>query len=721
MTQVIVNGNTYSDDGSTSKDMNDGGSADWFFPMVSDVMHDVAQAVHDSALNNQASLSNALVAINAPGASGTSTTSLAVGLGNKSFTMQLNKNFIPGMWVTISRNSDPGNYWMNGPITAYDPATGAMTVNSKRSQGTATTTGWTISLSAPGAYDTGGVRFTNAPAGFVNVTSSDFRYQVATPASGGHGYIISGASTNIPGPASFTFRNRASGYGFDMAVVDSSGTAHGYVPPDKEVTVNGRDGGTWEASGTRAYGSDVLAKVTFSTTVGGTAGIFTKALTIDADRTLLLVHGASLHAVIYSASAAAFGTPLLVRATMSAAGDDTSVVAVSLADGTDNVLIASCPASTTGLQVVVLQISGTSMILGTVFSTTLASAAVRLIDLIPVGTLATAFALATMVTTTTINSFAINIASSTTVTISAAPIATTTSGSWAALLTVPGTDIYMVMSATATVLGAKPITITPSTTTQVAGTSGTTTISSLTGLALRYESFWGAWAVMFINATAKVSKLTVAGTVATISAQTAVQSAVTTINALACGTDGFDFAGGPLLTALSGTDSSGRFLTESFQLDFSGAAPGVLQTYSVYMGAAHTPVILRSQRWQLASASEAVMWAPGSAGATADDWRMPGLVTYSQVVAVTDPLYPKVTKARSTLRSATRAMSVLDGTKPSLLYNCSGGHADATSAPVRLINTPLNSVNLTGEQDYIWAATGPAPSLSLTIQKLRLI
>ena len=38
MTQVTVNGNTYSDDGTTSKDMQHGGHRQWLLPMISDLM-----------------------------------------------------------------------------------------------------------------------------------------------------------------------------------------------------------------------------------------------------------------------------------------------------------------------------------------------------------------------------------------------------------------------------------------------------------------------------------------------------------------------------------------------------------------------------------------------------------------------------------------------------------------------------------------------------------
>ena len=44
MTQVTANGNTYSDDRTAAKDMNDGGSRTHLIPMLSDVMVEIADA-----------------------------------------------------------------------------------------------------------------------------------------------------------------------------------------------------------------------------------------------------------------------------------------------------------------------------------------------------------------------------------------------------------------------------------------------------------------------------------------------------------------------------------------------------------------------------------------------------------------------------------------------------------------------------------------------------
>jgi hypothetical protein len=59
MTQVTVNGNTYSDDGSTAKDMLEGGYLEHLFPMISDTMVEVDNAAA-SALAAEAAASGAL-------------------------------------------------------------------------------------------------------------------------------------------------------------------------------------------------------------------------------------------------------------------------------------------------------------------------------------------------------------------------------------------------------------------------------------------------------------------------------------------------------------------------------------------------------------------------------------------------------------------------------------------------------------------------------------
>lgn len=80
----------------------------------------------------------------------TSTTSLAVGTGSKSLTIQAGKHFQIGQFVLIANTPDPSNY-MSGQVTAHNSGTGALTVNVTDDGGSGTLAAWTISLLPGGA------------------------------------------------------------------------------------------------------------------------------------------------------------------------------------------------------------------------------------------------------------------------------------------------------------------------------------------------------------------------------------------------------------------------------------------------------------------------------------------------------------------------------------------------------------------------------------------
>jgi len=78
----------------------------------------------------------------------TSTTSVAIGTGAKSLTVDASKSYLPGMYIQIARTSDPDN-WMNCRVTSYNSGTGALVAESVYYEGTGTFTDWTVSFSAP--------------------------------------------------------------------------------------------------------------------------------------------------------------------------------------------------------------------------------------------------------------------------------------------------------------------------------------------------------------------------------------------------------------------------------------------------------------------------------------------------------------------------------------------------------------------------------------------
>lgn len=151
MTQATINGNTYSDDGTSSKDMLNGGHRTHFIPMVGDVAA-VAGVVATQAAQTAIDAANA--ANGALATKGTSTTSLAVSAGSKSITTQSGKQFTAGNFITISRTSAPTTL-MHGVVTAYSGT--ALTVEVSTISGSGNYTDWTIALSgAQGAQGPSG-------------------------------------------------------------------------------------------------------------------------------------------------------------------------------------------------------------------------------------------------------------------------------------------------------------------------------------------------------------------------------------------------------------------------------------------------------------------------------------------------------------------------------------------------------------------------------------
>ena len=92
---------------------------------------------------------------------GTSTTSLSIATGTKTFTTQLTKTFLSGTFVQAFSQADRTNY-MYGTVTSYDAATGALVVDVTVTGGSGTLADWAIimagargAVGATGATGTG--------------------------------------------------------------------------------------------------------------------------------------------------------------------------------------------------------------------------------------------------------------------------------------------------------------------------------------------------------------------------------------------------------------------------------------------------------------------------------------------------------------------------------------------------------------------------------------
>lgn len=124
----------------------------------------------------------------------TSTSSVAIGLGAKSFTVSTGKSFSPGMFLVIADNAAPSTNLMYGSITSYNSGTGALVVNVLSFLGSGTKSAWKISQSAAGGAGFGANSFTGTQ---TLASGAAINQSISTVASAATPNIWSGTSDNI--------------------------------------------------------------------------------------------------------------------------------------------------------------------------------------------------------------------------------------------------------------------------------------------------------------------------------------------------------------------------------------------------------------------------------------------------------------------------------------------------------------------------------------------
>ena len=172
-----------------------------------------AQVTSDAATAAAA----AATVVNAPGTSATSSTSLAIGLGSKTLTIQTNKAFAVGQPVIIANTTAPENY-MTGQVTAHNSGAGALTVAATATGGSGTFSAWTISLTAIVTDNTPigtinawlpGYFTAAANSGYVNALASANTVAAANAYLNPRGwYVCDGAAVNVAGALVFNAAGR---------------------------------------------------------------------------------------------------------------------------------------------------------------------------------------------------------------------------------------------------------------------------------------------------------------------------------------------------------------------------------------------------------------------------------------------------------------------------------------------------------------------------------
>jgi hypothetical protein len=131
-TVVGGDGSTVTDDDSPSTGLGNGGALLRLVPMMAQSVA-VAETVVTAATS----------VVGGATTNATSTTSLLIGTGSKTFTTQSGKAFVVGQYVIAASTTTPSNY-MIGQVTSYSTTT--LILNVIKIGGSGTIANWTISV-----------------------------------------------------------------------------------------------------------------------------------------------------------------------------------------------------------------------------------------------------------------------------------------------------------------------------------------------------------------------------------------------------------------------------------------------------------------------------------------------------------------------------------------------------------------------------------------------
>ena len=328
-TQVTVpaslggSGNTYTDD-TTLKYLDHGGHRTNWGPLLTDMVN-LTQFSKDQATG----------AIGSANSNGTSSTSLTIGTGSKTFTTQSGKAWVVGQFVVAADAAAPSTNWMVGQITAYSGTT--LTIDVNQIGGSGTIANWSIGLTGStkipaqagnaGKYlKTDGTTTswadpllsnstTTSSATTVTLTSASTRlHNITMTALGQHVALPDATTLSLDGTV-FILRNAGT---YPWGIRNNAGTlligvAGGGVAY-VTLEANGVAAGTWSVVGNNLEPGLVTLDNTFSSTYLVTLLKPWVALTADLSIHFLTL-SSGFAAVAIDNVTKAVGTPVTVDAT----------------------------------------------------------------------------------------------------------------------------------------------------------------------------------------------------------------------------------------------------------------------------------------------------------------------------------------------------------------------------------------------------------------------
>ena len=127
---------------------------------------------------------------------GNSTTSLAIGTGAKTLTIEASKQFAIGQTARITYNSDVGK-WMQGTVSAYNASTGSLSISVDTISGSGTYAVWTVALTGSvGPTGATGATGATGSTGATGATGPANTLSIGTVTEGAAAATITGTAPN---------------------------------------------------------------------------------------------------------------------------------------------------------------------------------------------------------------------------------------------------------------------------------------------------------------------------------------------------------------------------------------------------------------------------------------------------------------------------------------------------------------------------------------------